>query len=115
MIHIAYILTMPNIGSWNGQFSGSGKFYCTVKSYPIESDIPKKVLSMGYGYHYDFGDGWSANVKAEKIKGNQKAKYKKASQGFYGYEWMIKEIETFGRIKTLTERQQESRLKEATK
>lgn len=110
MKHIAYILTMPNVGSWNGKFTGEGKFYCTVKSYMADSNIPQKVLSMKYGFRYDFGDGWSANIKAEQIKGNQKAKYRRESKGFYGYEWMITEIEEFGRIKTRAERDQEKRL-----
>ena len=113
MVHIVYILTMPNVGSWNGKFTGEGHLNCSVRSYIKDSPIPKKVLSMKYGYHYDFGDGWSVNIKATQIKGNQKAKYKKASKGFYGYEWMIKEIEEFGRIKTRVERDQEERLKNA--
>ena len=113
MTHIVYILTMPNVGSWNGTFTGAGKLYCLVKSYKNDSDIPAKVLSMKSGYFYDFGDGWGASVKAKKIAVSEKLKYKKESRGFMSYDWMVKEIEEFGRIKSLTERQQERRLKEA--
>lgn len=107
MRHIVYILTMPNVGSWNGRFAGEGHLNCEVRSYLKDSDIPKKVLSMKDGYHYDFGDGWLVNIKATQIKENEKDKYEEASRGFYGYEWMIKEIEKFGRIKTLIEKRQE--------
>lgn len=110
MKHIVYILTMPNVGSWNGVFTGSGKLHCIIRSYPVKSNIPKKVLSMKYGYRYDFGDGWTANIKAKEITGKEKPKYKKASKGFFSYEWMIDEIEKYGRIKTLAERRQERAL-----
>jgi hypothetical protein len=102
---------MPNVGSWNGKFTGEGHLNCIVKSYPVDSPIPKKVLSMKHGYRYDFGDGWSVNIKATEITGKEKPKYKKESKGFYGYEWMVKEIEEFGRIRTVTERRQEEVLK----
>lgn len=111
MKHIVYILTMPNIGSWDGKFSGEGRLNCVVKSYNKDSSIPEKVLSMKYGFHYNFGDGWAANITAKEITVKEKSKYKKESKGFYGYEWMITEIEDCGRIKTLEERQQERRLK----
>lgn len=112
MKHIAYILTMPNVGSWNGKFTGQGNLNCIVKSYKKDDPILNKVLSMKQGYHYDFGDGWSVNIKSKEILGNQKAKYKKESKGFYGYEWMVREIEQYGRIKTLDERTQERRLEQ---
>lgn len=110
MEHIVYILTMPNVGSWNGAWTGEKDLHCVVKSYSEKSDIPKKVLSMKNGYYYNFGDGWGASIKAEKIKGQEKSKYKKRSKGFCGYEWMIAEIEKYGRIKTLEERNQERRI-----
>lgn len=106
MKYILYKLTMPNVGSWNGKWTGEGRLHCLIKSYKKDSDIPEKVLSKK-NYYYDFGDGWGANIDCSEIKGNEKVKYKKLSMGFCGYDWMIKEIEEFGRIKSLSERRQE--------
>ena len=100
---------MPNVGSWNSQFTGANNLYCTVKSYKKDSHIPKKVLSKK-NFYYDFGDGWGANINCSEITAKEKPKYKKESKGFMSYEWMIKEIEKCGRIKSLAERTQERRL-----
>ena len=104
MKHIAYILTMPGVGSWNGSFTGSRNFYCVTRSYKNSSHIPAKVLSMESGYIYDFGDGWVSRIKAREIPVVEKPVYNSQSSGFMGYEWMIKEIEKYGRIRTLKEK-----------
>ena len=106
MKHILYKLSMPNVGSWKGQWTGATNLYCVTRSYSKTSTIPKKVLSMK-NYYYNFGDGWGVNINCSEITAKEKPKYQKASRGFYGYEWMVKEIEMFGRIKTLQERSQE--------
>jgi hypothetical protein len=103
MKHILYTLSMPNVGSWDGKFTGAGKFYGVVRSYSAKSAIPAKVLSRG-SYYYNFGDGWGASVSCTAVTGKQKPGLKKASAGFMHYDWMIDEIETYGRIKTLAER-----------
>jgi hypothetical protein len=106
MKHIAYILTMPNVGSWNGKWSAANRLHCVVKSYTVKSLIPAKVLSMG-SYYYNFGDGWGASVECQEVSAKEKTAMRKHSRGFCGYDWMIKEIEDFGRIKSLAERDQE--------
>ena len=109
MTTIIYTLSMPNVGSWNGRWTGESNLYCIIKRYPKSSDIPEKVLSK-QNYYYNFGDGWGANISCSKITGKEITKYRKASKGFQGYEWMVKEIEQLGRIKSREERQQENRL-----
>lgn len=108
MKHILYELTMPHVGSWNGKWTGEGRGYFLVKSYKKESELPAKVLSMK-NYYYNFGDGWGVNINCSQILSSEKAGYKKKSSGFCGYEWMVKEIEEYGRIKTLKERRAERR------
>lgn len=114
MIHIAFILSMPNVGSWNGKWTGADGLYVKVRSYPNKSDITSKVLTRK-AYYYDFGDGWGASVKCEKVDAKRKQTLKKNSQDFCGYDWMIDEIEQFGRIKTVEERRQERVLGERSK
>ena len=111
---ICYELTMPNIGSWNGKWSSEGNLHCIVRSYSAKSDIPAKVLSMG-SYYYNFGDGWGASVGCRVVDGREAARLRKHSRGFCGYDWMVSEIETYGRIKDLAERKQENALKNIAK
>jgi hypothetical protein len=86
-------LTMPNVGSWNGKFSGENNIYTVVfsKSKKDESHIGN--------YYYNFGDGWGANVQIRHAKPREKV-----TKRFFGYEWMLGEIKEHGRILTLQER-----------
>lgn len=104
MKHFVFKLTMPNNNSWNGKWTGEGKLYCHVRSY--KENIGKKlenVLSTS-GCYYDFGDGWGAYVSVEECSSSEKQQYRKRSEGFCGYDWMIDEIEEYGRILTREER-----------
>lgn len=38
---IAFILTMPNIGSWNGRWSGENDLHAIVKT---ERSVPKDII-----------------------------------------------------------------------
>lgn len=86
MKKIAFILTFPNVGSWNGKFSGEGRLYARVYSY--DNKTAEKILEKG-NYYHDFGDGWSASVQAKEVDGKEAKWIKKNTKGFYGYEWMI--------------------------
>ena len=99
-----FTLTMPNNNSWNGKWTGEGYFFGIVKSYKLNSDALKNVDKKNHHY-YDFGDGWGASVSIEKIDGRKSAGYRRRSRGFSGYDWMITEIEKYGRILTRDERQ----------
>ena len=61
------------------------------------------TFRLGY-YSYDFGDGWRAGVTVREITSTAARKLRKQSRGFCGYNWMVDEITTHGRIKTLAER-----------
>jgi hypothetical protein len=93
MEYIKYTLTMPNVGSWNGKWSGEGREYNVVRRYGAKDERVSKILEKG-SYYYDFGDGWGANISVERIaNGREAKKEKKKSMGFCGYEWMIDSIE----------------------
>ena len=86
---ILFTLTMPNKGSWDGKWSGEGKFYGIVKNISKE-DMERILLTRNYHYRWD--DGWSVSIYVEKIDGKDRRKYEKKSEGFCGYEWMIDSI-----------------------
>ena len=86
---IAYILTMPNVGSWNGVFTGAKNFYCLCRKY-TDKKLEKKILDEK-SFYYNFGDGWGARIEVQKINGA--GKYRKMSKGFMGYDWMVNSIE----------------------
>jgi len=94
---------MSNVGSWNGKWTGTDNFYCRVRSYAPKSEKIKNLLASP-NHYYNFGDGWGASISIEECKAKEAAKFKKMSAGFRGYDWMIDEIEEYGRILTLKER-----------
>lgn len=101
MKYYVFTLEMPNVGSWNGKWSGTENNYCVVRSYPCPkrgSERLKNVSSKNYHY-YNFGDGWGASVSVKEIERKSVEEIKKLSQGFCGYDWMIDEIEKYGFIK----------------
>lgn len=95
MKYIAYILTMPNVGSWNGKWSGEGRYYARVRKYK-NSDTR---VEPGKSHYYNFGDGWGASIRVEEVSAADASSVKKNSKGFFGYEWMIDSIEKYGEIK----------------
>jgi hypothetical protein len=115
---LSFELTMPNIGSWNGKWSGSGKKYHIIKkidnktadkimegsqTHPIyEGFLTKKYVGETpptKSYYYNFGDGWGANINVELIDSKEGNKRKKKSLGFSGYDWMVDSIINFNEIR----------------
>ena len=86
---VEFKLSMPNVNSWNGRWSGENKNYRIVRSVDAET-----VANWGSMYwHYSFGDGWCAGVKAHVMKPGER---KKKSDGFCGYDWMVDNIIRWG-------------------
>ena len=88
---LCFTLSMPNVGSWNGKWSGKNNLYCQVRSLP--QDRAEAIAKKGY-FYYSFGDGWSAGVTAKIVDAKEAARFRKATKGFCGYEWMIDSIES---------------------
>jgi hypothetical protein len=110
MKYVLFELSMPNNNAWNGKWSQEGKLHCRVRAYPFRKtqkaidERLKNVLSTK-GCYYNFGDGWGAYVSVRECAGKEKTAYNKRSQGFCGYDWMIDELERYGRILERDERQ----------
>ena len=83
-------LTMPNRGSWNGQWSGQNNKYTVAFNVAA-----KKAKELIGNYSYGWNDGWRANVEIRKPQPRERATGK-----FCGYNWMINSIRAFGEIRT---------------
>jgi len=95
---IAFILTMPNCGSWNGKWTGEGILYARVKSFTVKDKEKTNAILERGGYYYRWDDGWGANVSVKKINGKEATKIRKNTKGFCGYDWMIGSIIRHGEI-----------------
>ena len=84
---IAFILTMPNRGSWNGRWSGENDLHAIVKT---ERSVPKDIIGKSFWYSWD--DGWSACISVEKVDCREGNELRKKSRGFCGYNWMVDSI-----------------------
>jgi hypothetical protein len=94
---LAFELSMPRVNSWNGRWSGEERRHVRVLR------AGARCLAKPGRYRYDFGDGWVASVEVREVDGKESRKLRRLSDGFCGYDWMIEEIRSYGRIKTLAE------------
>jgi hypothetical protein len=100
---LSFELTMPNVGSWNGQWTGADRKYYVINSvsdkYLKSKEHFKKLLEKGRdSWYYNFGDGWGANVSVQIIDSIEARKRRKLSKGFAGYDWMIDSSVYYGEI-----------------
>lgn len=95
---LAFHLSMPNCSSWNGKWSGEGKKYVIVKTFKGKKSIEnaEKIRDAGY-FHYSWSDGWGAGITVKEVDSAQASKLRKESQGFSGYDWMVRTICDYGK------------------
>ena len=91
---IAFELSMPNKGSWNGKWSQEGE--CFVRTMD-QRKVPKEYWDKDFYYHWD--DGWTACVSVRQCPASEARKIERKSKGFCGYDWMITSIIKYGEIK----------------
>lgn len=103
---LSFELTMPNVGSWNGQWTGQGSKYYRHRN--VSKQEAEKILAgkERNSWYYNFGDGWGASISVVKVLASEKNKRERISKGFAGYDWMIDEILKYGRILERQERQE---------
>jgi len=93
---LAFTLSMPNVGSWDGKWSSSKKLFCIIKR--LEKN--KEAELDGRKFYYNFGDGWGASISVKKIDSKQAGVLRRKSSGFCGYNWMINSIIEKGYIES---------------
>lgn len=97
MIYLAFRLSMPSCGSWDGKWSGAAKFYAITKSFQRNRRAElEKIINKDF--RYSFGDGWVASVDVMEVDSKEANVIKKKSAGFCGYEWMVDSILLNGKI-----------------
>ena len=94
---LLYVLTMPNVGSWNGRWTGETTLYARVRNL-FHDKVKQKKLLETKDFYYNFGDGWGANIEISLVTEQEAKRVIKNSKGFCGYDWMIDSIEQFGEI-----------------
>ena len=93
---IVFELTMPNCGSWNGRWSQENKYHIVCKH---QNRVPKELWNKDYYYNWD--DGWTACVSVRQMPAADCKKLMRKSDGFLGYDWMIKSLIKDGYIHTM--------------
>lgn len=91
---LVFELSMPNVNTWNGSWSGAGKIFARTRTLPNnkkQGRIAQQILD-NQPYRYNFGDGWTAMVKVYSTDSKEAAKIRRNSEGFLGYDWMIESI-----------------------
>ena len=91
---LSFSLSMPNVASWDGKWSGESKNYVKVVNLGRGKSNEQRageILDTGY-FHYAFGDGWTAGVEVKEVDSREVAAIRKKSDGFCGYDWMINSI-----------------------
>ena len=104
---LAFQLTMPGVGSWNGKWSGAGRFYGKVvnigRSKEAESKGEQILADSPYRYAWD--DGWAAKISVWQIDAKEAARLRRqisnADEGFCGYDWMVNSIIHYGDIRIM--------------
>ena len=114
---ISFELTMPNVGSHNGKWTGAdNKYYNIVVLNKAQKQVVSGLLnSQKTNFYYNFGDGWGANVKMEIVDAREASRRRKNSKGFCGYQWMCEEILQHGKILNSSERDELKREKTGIK
>ena len=97
---LSFFLSMPNIGSWDGRWTGENNLYAKVVNFGRSKkgeQEAKEILNNGR-FYYNFGDGWVACVTVKQVDSKEANKIRKITRGFCGYDWMIKSIRENGKI-----------------
>ena len=91
---IAFELTMPNKGSWNGKWSQEGQLFVRCRD---RRSVPKEYWNDSFFYRWE--DGWTACVTTRQVTAAEARKLERKSKGFCGYDWMINSIIRHGDIR----------------
>ena len=94
---VAFELSMPNRGSWNGRWSQEKSRHIITKT---DRQIgKKKCMELDRkSFCYMWDDGWTACISCRIVDRREAAALKKQNSGFCGYSWMVDSIVRRGKI-----------------
>lgn len=104
---LLFQLTMPDVGSWNGKWSGAGDFYGIVENIgrSKEAEVNGQKILQNSPYEYSWADGWKAQISVTRVDAREAARLRrvieKGDQGFCGYDWMVSAIIHYGDIRLM--------------
>ncbi len=87
---IAFTLSMPSCGSWNGKWTAADRLYAKVISIRSKKRA-NEILAKG-SFRYNFGDGWVASISVKTVDAKEARQLRNKSKGFCGYDWMVDSI-----------------------
>jgi hypothetical protein len=93
---IAFQLSMPGRGSWDGKWSGEDRLYVVVRLFRDQKKADEILAAGSYSYRWE--DGWAARVSVKEVTAAEERSLLKRSNGFCGYVWMVNRIIDYGRI-----------------
>ena len=104
MRYLMFKLGMPRTNSWNNNYSGESRNYLRIvrlydRSAATKIETEERIKKLSGYYYHDFGDGWGASVTVQEVDQADVKKLEKSSDGFDGYDWMIKSILNHGEIR----------------
>lgn len=98
-MQLAFTLSMPNRGSWNGGWSGEDRLFCIIRKFDTKTLVTKaQELLQKKSFYYGWSDGWGASVSIKEVTPAEARQLKKKSSGFCGYDWMVDSIIDYGKI-----------------
>ena len=78
---VAFQLTMPNVGSWDGKWSGSDSLYARVRKARSKTDIEAARRAVaGKPFHYSWTAGKPAEEAASRAREQLEALLAKANK-----------------------------------
>lgn len=95
---LLFELTMPNVGSWDGKWSGANRRHLLIRKLSNTKKNLERATKLVGNYHYSWSDGWGANVQCTVIEPKCARYFRKLSDGFCGYDWMVDSILERGKI-----------------
>ena len=97
---LAFSLSMPRVGSWDGKWSQENKLHVRVRNLGRGKRAVERAAKLsGINFYYNFGDGWSARVSVTAVTAAEARALRRRSAGFCGYDWMIDSILDHGVIR----------------
>lgn len=90
---VEFRLSMPSRSSWNGGWSGADRNYAITRTLTDKAVAALLGESDKASWFHRWDDGWAAAINARIVPIGERVR---KSDGFCGYDWMVRNILTYG-------------------